>query len=60
MNVIKRILRWIGATLGIVVLIGIAQTVWGMYREPIAKKQAEDFCSTITIGQSTDGIAARD
>ena len=28
-----------------------------MYREPIAKKQAEDFCGTIKVGQSTDGIA---
>lgn len=59
MKLVKRILKWFCAILGIVVLIGIAQAGWGMYREPIAKKQAEDFCSTITIGQSIDGIAER-
>jgi hypothetical protein len=59
MKVFKRILKWIGAILGIVVLLGIAQAGWGMHREPIAKKQAEDFCGTISIGQSIDGIAER-
>lgn len=44
---------------GFFVLIGMAQIAWGKYREPIAKKQAVDFCGTITIGQSTDGIAER-
>lgn len=59
MKLIKRILKWIGVFFGILVLFGIAQIGWGMYREPIAKKQAEDFCGTIKIGQSTDGIAER-
>ena len=30
-----------------------------MYREPIAKKQAEEFCATIKTGQSIDGLAER-
>ena len=34
----------------------IAQIGWGMYRKPIAKKQAMDFCAAIKIGQPTEGI----
>ena len=53
MKTIKRILKWF---FGILALLGIAQIGWGMYREPIAQKQATDFCGTIKIGQSIDGI----
>lgn len=53
----KRILKWLGILLGIVVLIGILQLAWGLYREPIAKKQAQDFCAAIKLGQPADGIA---
>ena len=59
MNLIKRIGKWTGVIFGILVLFGMAQVGWGMYREPIAKKQAEDFCATIKLGQSTDGLAER-
>lgn len=59
MKIFKRILKWIGVILGIWVFFGISQIGWGMYREPIAKKQAIDFCATVKIGQSTDGIAER-
>ena len=40
-------------------LIGVAQFAWGIYREPIAKKEATDFCATVKVGQSTDGIQER-
>lgn len=59
MKAIKRILKGIGVVFGILALAGITQIGWGMYREPIAKKQAQDFCGTIKIGQSIDGIAER-
>ena len=59
MTTIKRILKWIGVIFGFLVLFGIAQIGWGMYREPMAKKQATDFCGMIEIGQSSDGIAER-
>ena len=52
----KRILKWLGMLIGIVVLIGILQLAWGLYREPIAEKQAQDFCAAIKPGQSADGI----
>ncbi len=57
MKILKRILNWIGIVLGLFVVFGILQIGWGMYREPIAKKQATDFCAGIKVGQSTDGIA---
>lgn len=59
MKIFKRILKWIGVTLVMLLLLGILQIGWGIYREPIAKKQATDFCTAIKIGQSTDGIAER-
>lgn len=59
MKIVKGILKLFGAILGILVLIGIAQMGWGMYREPIAKKQAMDFCSTVKVGQSIEGIQER-
>lgn len=59
MTVFRRIAKWVGVVCGVLVLFVIAQIGWGMYREPIAKKQAEDFCATIKIGQSPDGIAER-
>lgn len=59
MRVFKGILKWIGVISGFLVLFGIAQIGWGMYREPIAEKQAEDFCVTIKIGQPTEGVAER-
>jgi hypothetical protein len=59
MKVIKRILKWIGYLIGLMVLLVIAQMGWGMYREPIAKKEAEDFCAKIKVGQSIDGIQER-
>lgn len=57
MKIFKRILKWIGVVLGILLLIGVLQIGWGMYREPIAKKQAMDFCAGITVGQATKDIA---
>jgi hypothetical protein len=48
-----------GAILGILVVVGIAQMGCGMYREPIAKKEAMDFCSTVRVGQSIEGIQER-
>jgi hypothetical protein len=59
MKTIKRILKWIGVIFGILAILGIARIGWGMYREPIAKQQALDFCGTIKIGQSIEGIAER-
>jgi hypothetical protein len=41
------------------VTLWYGQVGWGIYREPIAKKQAEDFCATHKIAQSVDGIAQR-
>ncbi len=59
MKPIRRIVKWIAAIFGIFVLLGVAQVGWGMYREPIAKKQAEDFCASIKVGQSAEGVAER-
>ena len=59
MKIFKRILKWIGVILGIWLLIAIGQIGWGIYRDPIAQKQATDFCATVKIGESTDGIADR-
>ena len=59
MKIFKRILKWIGVILGVWLLFAIGQIGWGVYREPIAKKQATDFCVTVKVGQSTDGIAER-
>jgi hypothetical protein len=59
MKIVKRILKWIGIILGIWVLMFVAQMGWGYYREPIAKKQAKDFCATVKVGQSTEGISER-
>jgi hypothetical protein len=57
MKTFKRILKWLGVGMGVYVLYGIALIAWGAYREPIAKKQAQDFCMSIKIGQATDGIS---
>jgi hypothetical protein len=55
-KLIKRILKWIGWLLGLWLLIGVAVMGWGIYREPIAKQEAKDFCANITPGQSIEGI----
>lgn len=59
MKAIRIILRWIGYLAGALALLVAAQIGWGIYREPIAKKEAQDFCATIQVGQSTDGIQER-
>lgn len=59
MKILKRIFKWIGIVLGLFLVFGIFQIGWGIYREPIAKKLATDFCAGINVGQSTDGIAER-
>jgi hypothetical protein len=59
MKVVKRILKWTGWLLGFCVLIVIAQMGWGMYREPIAKQEAIDFCATVKLGQPIEGIQER-
>jgi hypothetical protein len=59
MKTFKRILKWLGVGLGIYVFYGIALIAWGAYREPIAKKQAQDFCASIKIGQAREGISER-
>ncbi len=43
----KRVAKWIGMILGILVLVVLVQFGWGIYREPIAKQEAVDFCATI-------------
>ena len=58
-NMGKRIFKWIGIIFGIWLLAVAAQIAWGTYREPIAKKEAMDFCATVTIGQSIEGIQER-
>jgi hypothetical protein len=55
----KRIFKWIGIILGIWLLGVAAQIAWGAYREPIAKKEAMDFCATVKVGQSIEGIQER-
>lgn len=59
MKIFKTILRWLGYLLLLLVLLVAAQIGWGIYREPIAKKEAQDFCATVKIGQSSDGIQER-
>ncbi len=59
MKIAKGILKLFGAILGVLVIAVIAQMGWGMYREPIAKKEAMDFCSTVKVGQSIEGIQER-
>jgi hypothetical protein len=59
MRIVKRVAKWLGVVLAILVLLGVAQIAWGIYREPIAKKEATDFCATVKVGQSTDGIQER-
>ncbi len=56
MKIVRGILKLLGAILGGLVLVGIGQIEWGMYREPIAKKEALDFCSTVKVGQLIEGI----
>lgn len=55
----KRIFKWISIIVGIWFLAVVAQITWGTYREPIAKKEAMDFCATVKVGQSIDGIQER-
>ena len=55
----KRIAKWSVTILGILVVDVLAQYGWGIYREPIAKQEAIDFCATVKVGQSTDGIQER-
>lgn len=57
MQTLKRFLKWMGIVLGLLVVFGILQIGWGMYREPIAKKQATVFCAGVKVGQPVDGIA---
>jgi len=59
MKIVRRIAKWIAAILGILVVVVLAQFGWGIYREPIAKQEAIDFCATVKVGQSTDGIQER-
>jgi hypothetical protein len=59
MKILKRVLKWFGILLGMLFIFGILQIGWGIYREPIAKKQAEDFCASIQLGQSIEGIPER-
>lgn len=56
---IKRFIKWIGIVLGVLLLITVAEFGWGIYREPIAKKSALDFCASIQIGESLEGIKER-
>jgi hypothetical protein len=53
------LIKWVGYLIGVIVLLAAAQIGWGMYREPIAKKEALDFCATVRVGQSIDGIEER-
>ena len=55
----KRVAKWIGMILGILVFVVLVQFGWGIYIEPIAKQEAVDFCATIKVGQSPDGIQER-
>jgi hypothetical protein len=57
MKLFKRVLKWTGALLGIWLLAGIFLIGWGIYREPIAKKEATDFCAAVKVGQSIGDIA---
>lgn len=59
MRIDKRAAKCLGVILAILVLLGVAQIAWGTYREPIAKKEATDFCATVKVGQSMDGIQER-
>jgi hypothetical protein len=59
MKTLGRVLKGFGIFFGILFVLGVLQLGWGLYREPIAKKQAEDFCASIQIGQSIDGIPER-
>ncbi len=59
MNVFKHSVKWIGIVMGVLISIVIAQIGWGMYREPIGKKNAMDFCATVKVGQSIEGIQER-
>jgi hypothetical protein len=59
MKIVKGILKIIGAILAILVVVGTLQMAWGVYREPIAKTEAMDFCSTVRIGQAIEGIQER-
>jgi hypothetical protein len=52
----KNVFKWIGTLIGISMLAMAAYLAWGTYREPIAKKQALDFCEAVKVGQSIDGI----
>jgi hypothetical protein len=52
----NQLLKWIGTFFGICALTTAAYIAWGMYREPIAKQQAIDFCETVKVGQPIDGI----
>jgi hypothetical protein len=59
MKILKRILKWISYLVGIYLIVVAAFIGWSMYREPIAKQEAQDFCATIRVGQSIDGIRER-
>ena len=59
MKILKGIFKWIGVLFGILMALGVAQMAWGIYREPIAKQQAIDFCATVKLGQATDGLVER-
>jgi hypothetical protein len=56
MAILKRIFKWIGYLIGIWLVLIIAGMAWGLYREPIAKQEAKDFCATVKVGQKTDGL----
>ena len=57
MKIIRRILKWLGVLIGIWIAAGIVMFGWGVYREPIAKAQALEFCAKVKAGQSPDSIA---
>ena len=55
----RGILRVVAAVVLLWVLLVVALLAWSIYREPIAKKQATDFCATVKVGDSMEGIAER-
>jgi len=55
----RRIFKWVGVIFGILLLVVAAQIAWGTYREPLAKKEALEFCATVKVGQSIEGIQER-
>lgn len=55
----QKILKWLGFAVGTYCIVLLAYVAYGHYREPIAKAEAEDFCATVKVGDSTAGIVDR-